>query len=368
MANVLVLSLSVGLALLCAISSFLPNLQLWGVNHLGFYPPLLRAIALSLVGLSFVPKIRRSIARRVVTGTVLFQNPNIYRFAAVLIPVGAFGLFLTFRSATNLLGDGQLIGSSITEVVKSGMPVAEFTKGMDWIYPGTELLVFAAANIASHVFSVDAVYGVRVISAASGAVFVWTLMWIVRTSNDPRETKSLVVALAVLSGGIQLFFGYVEAYAPMVVLSVLYFVTAKRSFHGRSRVGIPIACLVGAVFMHVMAIFLLPSACFLLLAMFRGKRSRLSPKKALFVTASITVVAAFVVFVRFNGGEIVLPLFSRDGRAAAFTWTHLLDILNEILLLFPGFIVIILTGLATRRHTDDIHQSGESGFDIHESP
>jgi Flp pilus assembly protein TadD len=343
---------SAGLAVLIAIASFLPESRLWGVNHLAFQSSLFRAIALLGIGVSFIAPLRRTVIRSVCVAVDGLRPPPAYRAASVLVPVGAFALFLAFPAATQLLGDGHMIANSIAGAVAEGMPLSTYLKEMDWAHPGAELLNYGAASLAARVFSADPVDGIRILVAAFGALFAWTLVRAVRPGHTPVGPGALVILLALLSGGIQLFFGYVEVYAPAAALGTLYVVGAKRSLSGGSGVWVPAACAVAAVFMHLMAVVLLPSVCFLLLVRSRNGRPWLSVRHALLATMALSGFAVVAAFAFIDMRGILLPPLGRGDVAAAFSPARLLDVLNETLLLFPGFFVIVLSSRRTAPGAD----------------
>ncbi|MDH5271418.1 MAG: hypothetical protein OEY32_16000, partial [Candidatus Krumholzibacteria bacterium] len=147
----LLVGITAATALVVAVAAFLPAVRLWGINHLAFLPLPFRIASLSLIALAFLPPVARGLyqggATALERAAGLRTRPGAM-VALVAIAVASTVVFYSFRSATNLLGDGQLIAQSF-EAAEEGhdqviMRSARAIVTEEGIAPGATLLYYGA--------------------------------------------------------------------------------------------------------------------------------------------------------------------------------------------------------------------------------
>ncbi len=330
---------------LVAAGSFVPHLRLWGVDHLSYFPPFVRLGALFVAALTLLPGAGEWLYNRWISAFEFINATSarrgIFAGAAVL---SALGLFIAFQASTELLGDGQLQSKLLVRMAGSGdVTFGYFARTVldDSMAPATNLLVYAAAKLSG---ASDPLSAWRFLNGLLGCLFVLAAIGIVYRSRARVEFLVLLPAALFVSGGIQLFFGYIETYAPMVVLVTLYIATAFEHLHGRKHVLIPCALFVLAVLFHYQALLLGPSFIFILLTRI-GVRGRRTLSAAI---CGATVTAA-VVASRIPGwGGFFLPLFSGESTSGVLDPAHIADIANEVLLIVPIAPLLVALAVAGR--------------------
>ena len=103
-------------------SSFFPSLRLWGFNHLAYYPLASKILASAVLVIALVPAISRRMAADVSRiCEAIRSNDRRVTLVLILVAVAFMTMFAAFHSATELLGDGQLIAQSF-EAAEKGNP------------------------------------------------------------------------------------------------------------------------------------------------------------------------------------------------------------------------------------------------------
>jgi hypothetical protein len=326
-------------ALLIAVASFLPNARLWGVNHLAFYPVWIRVAALALIALAFLPHTGRAVE-------ILFDRFALIAagrrrlLAAFAAAAAAFVLFIVFASATELLGDGLYTANNIERASKVDRDVfLKVLKDPDPIYPGTEMLNLTAGRLSLAWFGIPPLAAVRVLNALLGAILIFVIAaGAHRPGSAPGRIDGPLVALMFLSGGIQIFFGYIEAYAPLVFFAGLYVWAARRTLLGGASLAAPVIFAALAAWMHLLGLLLVPSLVFLVLWVSLGRHFSSRIYHASWILAAATVAVPFLAVDVFQLERFFLPL---TGDAyAVLSLPHLADVLNEVILLFPCIVVL----------------------------
>lgn len=342
---------------LVAIASFMPERRLWGFNHLAFYPLYIRVPVLIVAALAFLPAVSRRVLDLLTrVAGCLTENKALGKAAAAAAAVLAAAVFWFLRSSTLLLGDARLVASnfehafdpdyvlivSSPRIILSHEPIAR----------GTSLLYHYAARFSREVVGAEAVQGIQAVNCLLGAALVFVLL---RALNRGRMTAALAVwsiFLVLSSGAMQLYFGYVENYTPLLFFGSLYVLTAIGFIRRRDRnMMVPVlACLILAVFMHIQGILLAPSFVFLVVWYSRPNcNTGLSYITAL--VAGLTAAGALLLATATGYGRHFLPLFANDEIFGVLSPSHLADIASQILLVFPTALVACAIVLSSRRRT-----------------
>ena len=338
LAGLLVVSVLAVFALV-AVAAFLPRAQLWGINHLAFYPFPVRVIALALIAAAFLPAVSRRLyaGMREVSRTIRHGGPRV-DMALTAAAVGSVVLFTVFQTSTNLLGDGQLIAQSYeaawegndTVIMRSTRAIVMEER----IAPGATLMFYGAARAVDAAFERGPVWGIRLFVSMLGAFFFYAILILLRKGPFSPEIRLWLFVLAVFSTTNQLFFGYIENYAPLVFTGLLYVLAGFFVIHGQKRLWLAIVLFVVSFYTHIQAVLFGPSLVYLILwHSMPGRRAsveRYAGPALTLLTITLAMVAGFTGF-----GDFYLPLRGDEQSYGLFSSLHLADLFNEVLMLMP---------------------------------
>jgi tetratricopeptide (TPR) repeat protein len=337
-----------GYILWCALivtAGFFPYTRAWGINLLAFSSNTIRIVfaALAICGLlvvrrpnwfdSFGPILQRIAA--------LFNG----RRGAIILTVlvGLLATILASREA--FLGDGTLRaedalkGATIlpSEIAASG------------------LAALLARNLPS-AWGIDGYWALRIVSIAFAVLMVVGLWWLApKVSESGRRS---VIFWILTFGSVRMLAGYMETYMPAIAAFVL--TTFAGVAYRRRQVSVTTVILlwIAAMLSHVTAVLLVPMILWALMRQPDGSL-RLNAKGVLAFGIVVLVIgggviSAFYLFqVDLAGattGHFLVPLFAAPPLGyGLFSWSHLLDFGNELLLLAPAFLVGLAAYLFGRR-------------------
>ncbi|MGD9141705.1 MAG: tetratricopeptide repeat protein [bacterium] len=331
-------------------ASFLPDKRLWGLNHLAFYPVYVRMIAIALAAAAFIPSVARCMTR-VFEGAVdrLRDSSAPLKAAAPLAALISFCAFWFLRSSTLLLGDARLVAGNFEHAFDPGYEVIVSSPRIilshEPIAKGTALLYHYAARGAIAAFGAGAVDGIRLLNCALGAIFIYVLLRVALKKPAPGFMTAWTLVLVLTSGAIEVYFGYIENYTPVILFGSLYMLAGIAYLQGGKvrHLTAALAGLILAAFMHVQGILLAPSLVLLLAWRFSkpGRRGMVFITMALFgmTTIGASFFAALTAY-----GKHFLPVLANDETFGMLSASHLADMANEVLLLLPTALVTV--GLA----------------------
>jgi Flp pilus assembly protein TadD len=327
------------------ISSFFPAERLWGVNHLCYYPLWLRALIMLIGFAAFIPLVNRSLQgflnKSVIPGFNFLaeKRKNLGYWIIILLFVLFFYLF---RTRMHLLGDGAQILSN----ANSG------TLSVKWTQPlaiRIYLLVYGFLNKFSR-FDAAAVYAL--ISYVCGTVFIFFALRFADLLGKSVSTKLFVFLALSFMGGTELFLGYAEHYPLFYCGILMYLFYSLKCLKGESKLFSPFLILLILLPMHFFSLYLLPSAIFLLVsAGGEGKTSAVLKTKRIWIVSPVLIVifASLVIYFWKYGWYSLgyfVPIFSGSYYApdhTLFSLPHLLDLLNQQLLISPiGFLLLLI--------------------------
>ena len=247
----------------------------------------------------------------------------------VALAAASLAVFWILRDRSHLLGDGSLL-------------LAEASGELAY-HPREPLSIAIVAGL----HRVAAALGrepapiLELASCLCGAITVFLLARLDRR----LEGGGLFLALALVHGGAQLFFGYVEVY-PLVALVTVAFLIATRSAVERAGTLLPVLLLFSvALLLHLSSVVLLPALAIavvlqLRLRTVRGKWLLAAEVAATIVFAVLVWSAVFrtietpslleYVAALTSPGEVGLP-----GSAERASVAHLAGVANLLLLLAP---------------------------------
>ncbi|HEU4365053.1 MAG TPA: hypothetical protein VFT13_06260, partial [Candidatus Krumholzibacteria bacterium] len=300
----LIVAVTAATAARVAGSAFLPDVRLWGINHLAFLPIPTRVGLIALIALAFFPPIARGLYRAAIAAleraAAARRQPGAMVTLAA-IAVASTVMFYGFRSATNLLGDGQLILQSF-EAAEEGhdqviMRSAGAIVAEEAIAPGATLLYYGAIQTLKP-FKRTTVESMRLLNCALGGLFVFVVLLASASRAPGRETRLWLVILGFFSSSIMLFFGYIENYTAPLFFLLLYVIAAFRGLHRMGSpwlAAIPLAC---AIYAHIQCVLFVPSFVYLILwTKRRGLRDLMLRRwMPVFTAAAVAVVIAATLY------------------------------------------------------------------------
>jgi len=328
--------------ILCLIASYFPERRLWGINHLSYFSPILSWIIILGALLILIPQINSQLAK---ASTKLYRSfkdktrrINIQWKDLFFVSV-SFVIFWLFKTKTHFLGDGYLRAREIGSGLKF-----KPTEPLDYY------LHSLAYKLTHNLWGWDAHTTYAFISCLAGAVFVYSLLLLGRLLSENKTERLFIFIGLITMGTTQLFFGYVESYT-LSYLGVFLYITFSISYlKGKSPLFIPTLFLLLSFGLHFSSLYFLPSLAYLYMAGLKKEEKHITSKKILhyFIIGLVVLLVSFYMYPRFvlqkgegTLGSFFLPLFGASGQAyTLFSVSHIIDFLNEQLLLSPVGLVI----------------------------
>lgn len=267
------------------------------------------------------------------------------RTEMVIVTVTSLGLismFLLLRAQTHFLGDGYALMSALPT---GGQALKSRNLG-------GMLVPYGLMHFFGRPDEHGALLSYRIVSVVSGAAFIFVAFQLARDLMK-NASDQLLLWIGICSGGYSLlFFGYVENYS-LFSVGVLAFchcgIGICQNRFPRSWILVVWAL---CAFMHIFGLALLPAAVYVL---FRASSpvSFVGRRHVQFVIwGSLVLLAVVLVGVLFATNLFVrfafVPLV--DSRIAVagyflFSWPHLIDFLNLIVIVAPGSLVFLASSI-----------------------
>lgn len=314
------------------VASFALAGRFWGAHHLRFLAPWGWAVWIVALAAVLFPRGRAGLADAARRADAFLAAKR--TAAAALLFAVSWLVFFLFRTRNHFLGDGLLIASIVRNPEETGLGAAGFVSLA--IHKG----IYAAMRaVLPDIGGAAAFVGTSTLAGASVVLLARTAS---RALVSGGAERALLFASIVLSGGMLLFFGYVEYYPLMQAALLFYLVLTVRYLRGRGSLALPSAALLLAVLLHISAIAVVPSWLLLL-----GRGSPAGRRRFLMIGALLLAGAAvgwgiFRYTEKFYGGsEAFLPLFERGAHSYAFLSRHHAAFVgNEIFLLLGGALLL----------------------------
>jgi tetratricopeptide (TPR) repeat protein len=324
------------------------------VNTLTYLPFWVSLLVLAGGALLLVPSIQDRVAQSIAglpaeVDPWAADGPN-RRFQILIILALSF-LLISLRSATHLLGDGLLLVRELGSEVWGEMPRIDHA-------PLTFWLIETLYN-AVQLVSVSAEDTYRLYSTVSGILYLIVVLRVAGDIGSSTPRKVLIAAFLLTPAYTQIFFGYAENYSLLFPGILAYLFLCYHSLNGRLAIWVPAALLGLLIPLHFTAAALAPSlvALVILRHQAQSKASEPSPLARvgkLFGQLTATVFVAGIIFALIGfdpvgyltefKASLVLPLTS-DTEAVyhyrLLSWDHLLDVLNQYLLVAPPALIIL---------------------------
>jgi len=320
------------------ISGFVPINSLWGFNHLKYFPKYVSIIYAILLLLFIIPFVADRIVVLLNKLSCHFQKlPKSIRIIIISIIAGA--VFYSLRVHVHSLGDGY-------------QRIFEIENGL--LYYHTEPFDFFIHAIFSRIILLFGINSAElayvIISIASGIIFVNSIYLFRFPKQIESSTAILIKILIIASGGLQIYFGYVESYSLYYLFSLLFLLwSTKYLMSGRGLIAATIMLSL-AIVSHITALFLLPG--YLYLVYYNPKNIKpISFKNKYLPILIVGLVLGgltyleirlqfFVDMFTTSYTSVILPIFSPT-EYSILSLQHLYDILNQILLISPFCFIFV---------------------------
>ena len=246
-----------------------------------------------------------------------------------LIILGCFAAFWALRDRSHLLGDGSVI-----------------------LEGPADAPTWSDKEPLSHVVDFELHHLARRLDVADARVFeLWSCLWgAVLVALLLRADRGSVLFLALTTGAVQLFCGYVEHYPLVAVVSVAFLFALRRPTESTATLFPALLLFVLALFLHVSSILLVPALAWTILTQMRLRppARRAIPVLEIAVTAALALLAWSVVFRNVSGARSLgayLSILGEAHRFAAAPAKHARDFVNLQLLLVPVALPLALLGM-----------------------
>lgn len=318
-----------------AVASFFPEARLWGINQLGYMPFLSRWMIIILALVVLVPKVNKTFYDLLARVFDLVERGlrRINRHSRyILFSLASIILFWVFKTKTHLLGDGSLRAGEIL----AGKELS-FTAPLD----------FYLHALSYKYLNLEGPQTYSLLSCLAGAFFVFLVLSLSYVLGKESKEKVLAFVILATTGSVQLFFGYVESYTLVYIGIMAYFLFSLWFLEGKCGVMFPGMALFFSISLHLSALYLLPSLVYLGMS-----KSKTEERPFNFEN----VFGAIFVILLVGGGLFILSTHNPDKTSLAsyfvsfsgnqqdpyslFSGAHLLDVINEQLLLSPAGIII----------------------------
>lgn len=251
---------------------------------------------------------------------------------------------------TFLLGDGQLCLRSIPRVRTLDQLILGYEReplvGFFIILLSNFFILLKTSSPAESAYCW--------LSILSGIIFTIVAWRLVRSFSEDRTEQFLFFLLLITSGASQLFFGYIENYPPTYAAILVFLFLSIRYFEGKILVAWAIGMYGILLLFHLGTLAFFPAFIFLAFVSLKRKQA---PEffASLFLTGAVFVTllkvsgftSNFLQSVLEHTGHHIVPVslpIDTNQAYTFFTWKHLIDILNFLLLCYPaGIILFIVT-------------------------
>ncbi len=350
--NIILTVLGMMVVLLHLYGAFFPSSENWGMHVLAFFPPVARALVLLLMISLLLPLMQSWLLKKLQQGVHFAERQaKLFRtLCIVLLPVLSGAVFWIWRERTFFLGDGFMIIRWLpiiktVEDIPQAFKHEPFTGFIMWNF----YRLLATLQITS-----NPEVAIQWTSILFGVGFVAVLLVLVRDMMSDAIDRVLLFLFIFTAGGSQLFFGYVENYAPAYSCFLLYITVSVAYVRGKCSLLIPSAVFGILLTLNLGMLCMAPS---LALLCYYEIRSRHIMNALLSCVASVTMSVlilwlchyplSLLYEVFFRGDSHIVPWREAAGRWQAYTLfssLHFLELANLFLLLSPFAVVLCIAG------------------------
>ncbi len=335
--------LGLGYLMVHGIACFIPSPLIWGFDVWRYWPSYIGWI-LALAGLSIVFPIRNEMKRSLILIRDRIKTVPIWIW---LVMAGL--IFYLFRQATFFLGDGMLRirNAELGHFFSTDQP-------MTTLFHAYVFRLFQMFGIPSGRIAYQAISLVCGIATLGGSIH-----YLKKLSLD-ENLKWMLGLLIVSTGALQFYFGYVESYTISTSLILLFLLSSMVMLETRKALAAPAMYLSLGMIFHPTGILFGLGFLYAYGMVFQPRiiTSRWIKPFGIFLVAILVMFGLFYLhgitpldFIRSYGKEGNLkPLFSRPEIDGILSWTHLIDIINQLALAVPTIIGLPVIFMGMKGH------------------
>ncbi|MBI5645788.1 MAG: hypothetical protein HY962_02560 [Ignavibacteriae bacterium] len=322
--------------------------RLWGINfgrYLGFN--VWDTAVFVLILLLRVPAVYEYLAGALARPRAAGMWKRALPLVAVATTACVMYLSTHLQVAYAFLGDGSYYAGEVYRLLAAPDFHPAFLKPSSWL-TGECLRVLTLWLHSDNVRLPFTVFG-----AAGLGIVVLSLFTNLR--HEKRDISMLLSVAAIFGAGTLLFLTYVELYALSYALTIAYFLASWRALRLNGSVFAPGLLLLAAAAFALPSLVFVPSYLLLLHWRFRGEHGPVPLARAALLLC-VLIVAAVIggYFLRAAGllPDVLIPLTAGDSYGHAYTLlslSHLLDILNSIVLIAGVFSAVLIGVTITAR-------------------
>lgn len=337
-------------ALLIFGAAFYPAGWNWGFHFLAFYRLEIIVVIPLLMLLVIIPAIQEILIKRIFSCTQWFSKQHrVIRIVITLISLGGLLLlFWIFRVRSYFLGDGQLILRSIQNLDSANDLAFGYKRepliGFCIVLLTNFFIILKRSNPIEDAYSW--------LSILSGICFVITAWRLVRHYAEDRIEQYMLFVLLITTGVSQLFFGYVENYAPSSAGILLFLLLGVAYLRGSISIAWAMIVYGVILMLHFGALIFLPAFAFLLYIAAKRKQTK-ELGASLFLAGIVFFVLLQLSQYPFEllkdvlggtGRHIVAFSFPLNKYQAYdfFSISHVLDVVNFFLLSYPAAMILFI--------------------------
>lgn len=305
-------------------------------------------VVLSL--LVFLPSVNRGVRRTLrkpleSAWTGISKHRQYLWFAGLSLL--AMIVFWVFRSRTHFLGDGFNYVANLNSGVETSI----------WSELLESLLHVQLHKFLNLFLSADGHLTYQVGSVAAGAFFIFLVFLISDYLGRDLFEKVFICVILATAGSVQLFFGYVEHYSYVSLAVLGYILSSLKWMEKGGKIVIPVFLFLLSTAFHFSGFLLLPSLVYLL---FLAGPRRITAKKFLVLGGGALLALVLISIYVYTSKPLLIRIFvlpfegKFTGGYTSFSWAHLLDILNELLLISPAGVILILATLLAASEKADL--------------
>jgi tetratricopeptide (TPR) repeat protein len=307
---------------------------MWGIHYLHFYPGWAQGLFLGLGGLILLPVVQDRLLAFVNWG--LDQTAKIRHLRPIFLVLIFLVFFVYFRSVVFLLGDGALYLCELDATDLNGFDRVDRSPLVFWLTVHIEGL------------GLGPVQTYQLYSWVSGGLYIGVAFYAARIIGTCRVSRVVILGLLLTTGYMQLFFGYVETYALVMPVGLVYLLLGLAYAQDRLGWWWPASFLGLLIPLHLVHVFWVPS---LIVLIWRHSPKRL---RDTFLTLGLTGGLACALLLlsgllpwallRQRGDVPWLGLHASLNQAySTFSMGHILDVWNQYVLVVPvvfmGFVL-----------------------------
>lgn len=324
---ILILSIAVKI-----ISIYFPSARLWGINQLAFIPvPIAAALILAIIIIWAVLwlSLKENPSNKPKNKTR--SGSNIVYLICGFAIVGI--LFYILRDRVNLLGDGYL---RVEELQKKGLarlfadtPGEALDYFVHWI---TYTYILKPLKISSLV-------SYQIWSVIAGLVYTSVAWQIASKLRKYDIERWLSFGWIMAWGGLLLFCGYAENYSLAAACLLITLNFAIDYIHSGKKFLALIGAFIFAFFFHNLTVIILPAIWYAVIGHTSAARKKSLP--ALTIVSFIIIGYLIITRIGFPEGTLILFDSVSEPGYTLLSGMHLLDILNQLLLVSPAFLALL---------------------------